>query len=58
MRRLAALALSAALTPQADLRFDGNPLWSKPPAPPSETTKALLAESLRRRHSDPEGSQQ
>jgi hypothetical protein len=40
------------------LQFDGKPLWSKPPAPPSETTKALIAESLRRRHSDPEGSQQ
>lgn len=31
------------------LRFDGKLLWSKPPAPPSPQTKALIAESLRRR---------
>jgi hypothetical protein len=40
------------------LQFDGRLLWSKPPACPSSETKALIAESLRRRHSDPEGSQQ
>lgn len=31
------------------LQFDGKPLWSKPPAPPSPQTKALIAEALRRR---------
>lgn len=31
------------------LQLDGKPLWSKPPAAPSPETKALIAESLRRR---------
>jgi hypothetical protein len=31
------------------LRFDSNPLWSKPPEPPSDATKALIAEASRRR---------